>query len=266
VIDFRNDPKYLKESQYKTADNLNARIYLHKKFSTNPIDWHEWMFTHFGLKSGMKVLEIGCGPATLWQVNLEFVPSEIQIYLTDFSYGMVNTALNKKLPSNKFRFVNCEAGTIPFKTAYFDIVIANHMLYHVPDLHMSLNEIYRVLKPSGKLFAATNGKSHMNEIHQLVKEIAPDLMDKNPISQNFSLENGKALIQQHFFNADCVIYPDSLIITQEKPLTDYIQSFWDSLLTKGQLENCASKISSVIKQFGVFAVQKSTGLFIAIKE
>ena len=64
---------------------------------------------------------------------------------------------------------------------------------------------------------------------------------------------------------DCVIYQDSLLITEEKPLTDYIQSFWDTLLTKNQLETCVSKIQNVINQFGEYAVQKSTGLFVAKK-
>jgi len=265
VNDLRNDPKYLKESQYRTADNLNARINLHKKFSTNPIDWHDWVYSQFDLKSGIKVLEIGCGPATLWQINADLIPSEIQIYLTDFSYGMAKTASSIKLPENRFRFMNCEAGALPFQTGYFDIVIANHMLYHVPDLHLTLNEIYRVLKPSGKLFAATNGKYHMHEIHQLVIEIAPNLNDKYPITQNFSLENGAELIQQHFSMVDCLIYPDSLLITEEKPLTDYIQSFWGTLLTKNDIEACASKIKNVINQSGVFAVQKCTGLFVAKK-
>ncbi len=38
------DSEYLKKSQYKNADNLNARIYLHQRFSTNRNDWQDWVF------------------------------------------------------------------------------------------------------------------------------------------------------------------------------------------------------------------------------
>ena len=76
--DIRNDQKYLKDNQYKQAGRLNFRINLHKKFSTNTIDWHEWVCSHFDLKPGMKVLEVGCGPATLWQANLQFIPKAVE--------------------------------------------------------------------------------------------------------------------------------------------------------------------------------------------
>ncbi len=38
------------------------------------------------------------------------------------------------------------------------MVLANHMLYHVPDLDRALAEIRRVLKPTGVLIAATNSR------------------------------------------------------------------------------------------------------------
>jgi ubiquinone/menaquinone biosynthesis C-methylase UbiE len=262
---FRNDPKYLKESQYMTASPLNSRIFLHKKFSTNPIDWHDWVFKRLDLKPDMRVLEVGCGPATLWQANTKLIPSNIQVYLSDFSYGMVNTASNECLMEKGFHFTNCEAQAIPFPEGYFDVVIANHMLYHVPDLQFTFEEIKRVLKKSGKLFAATNGELHMLEIYQLIKKIAPEFMNDKPISQNFSLENGALLLYQHFSVVDCLQYPDTLRITEEKPLTDYIQSFWESFLTQDQLETCAREITKIINHQGVFHVQKSTGLFIAKK-
>ena len=90
-------------------------------------------------------------------------------------------------------------------------------------------------------------------------------MEQIPISRNFSLENGAAHLKHHFSEVDCVIYPDSLVITEEKPLTDYIQSFWEPVLSKTQLATCASKIKNEINQFGEFAVQKSTGLIVAYK-
>lgn len=44
---------------------------------------------------------------------------------------------------------------IPYEDNSFDLVIANMMLYHVPDLPRALAEVGRVLKPEGKLYTAT---------------------------------------------------------------------------------------------------------------
>jgi ubiquinone/menaquinone biosynthesis C-methylase UbiE len=261
--DIRNDPKYLKDKQYKQAGRLNIRINLHKKFSTNTNDWHEWVFSHFDLKPGMKVLEVGCGPATLWQANSQFIPKAVNAYLSDFSFGMVRTSSQKDLPRESIKFLNCEAQAIPFPEGYFDIVIANHMLYHVPDLQLTLREILRVLKKSGTLFAATNGKKHMIEIYDLIKKLIPETEKVKPVSLNFNLENGKDILRDYFSEVDCIIYPDSLEVTEVQPLVDYINSFWDRIIDQNQLITCAAEVERIIKQERVFHIQKSTGLFVA---
>ena len=51
--------------QYRNAANLDARIDLHSRFSTNPLNWYRWLFDHLALPEGARVLELGCGPAKL---------------------------------------------------------------------------------------------------------------------------------------------------------------------------------------------------------
>lgn len=33
--------------QYKNANNLNVRIELHEKFSTNPVKWFDWLYDNY---------------------------------------------------------------------------------------------------------------------------------------------------------------------------------------------------------------------------
>ena len=44
---------------------------------------------------------------------------------------------------------------IPFDDESFDIVIANHVLEHIPDYLNALHELYRVLKPGGQAILQT---------------------------------------------------------------------------------------------------------------
>ena len=64
----------------------------------------------------------------------------------------------------RFTFEKIDAQSIPYRTDSFDAVIANHMLYHIPDLGKTLSEIRRVLKPEGHLYATTVGLNHMAEL------------------------------------------------------------------------------------------------------
>ena len=51
---------------------------------------------------------------------------------------------------------------IPYEAHSFDAVIANMMLYHVPDIDRALAQIRRVLKPDGWFACAMNGERGMD--------------------------------------------------------------------------------------------------------
>ena len=57
--------------QYRDASNLNARIALHERFSTNPRSLPLWIFDQLELPDDARILEIGCGPENLWADNAE---------------------------------------------------------------------------------------------------------------------------------------------------------------------------------------------------
>ena len=48
--------------QYQTATNLNARISLHQRFSTNRYGWFPWLFDRLRFPPQARILELGCGP------------------------------------------------------------------------------------------------------------------------------------------------------------------------------------------------------------
>src|SRR5579871_3026230 len=82
----------LLQTQYRNAANLNARINLHARFSTNRDGWHCWVFDQFILVPQCRVLELGCGPGTLWLKNRDRLPAGWDLILSDFSMGMLEDA------------------------------------------------------------------------------------------------------------------------------------------------------------------------------
>ncbi|MGL4372886.1 MAG: MerR family transcriptional regulator, partial [Turicibacter sp.] len=75
--------------QYKNSANLSARIYLHDAYSTNTDGWHNWFFDQLELTNNLKILELGCGKASLWQRNIDKIPKNCEIILSDLSEGML---------------------------------------------------------------------------------------------------------------------------------------------------------------------------------
>ena len=155
------DGEYLKSYQYRDSRNLGARAQLHQRYGSNPVGWFSWVMEHIAFKPGERVLECGCGPGWLWRNNLKRIPENCQITLTDLSPGMVSEAENALATTgHDFRFFDSDIRDLPFGGGDFDVVVANHMLYHVADRHKSLAEVKRVLKENGRFIAATVGKRH----------------------------------------------------------------------------------------------------------
>jgi ubiquinone/menaquinone biosynthesis C-methylase UbiE len=89
---------------------------------------------------------------------MERIPPGWEITLSDFSAGMLREAEAqlRDTPHN-FTFAVFDAQAIPFAAEHFDVVLAHHMLFFVPDRAWAFGEIGRVLRSGGRLQATTNG-------------------------------------------------------------------------------------------------------------
>ena len=266
------DQTYLVSNQYKDAINLTARIELHERFSSNPYGWFRWVFDQLDLPPVAHILEIGCGSGALWLDNQPRVREDWRITLSDFSPGMVS-GIKHRLSSkpNQFRFGVFNAMALPFPDETFDAVIANHMLYHLPDRQRALVGIARVLKPAGSLYAATNGEKHMGELDSIIAQIYPSnnigLLAGNR-AKDFTLENGAEQLAPFFKEIDIRYYKDSLRVTEAEPLLAYILSMIPRTASEVDItekSNIYMTIRTQIKQQGFIYIQKSSGVFICRK-
>ncbi len=262
-----SNQSYLLTHQYNNAQKLGSRIQIHERFSINKYDWQRWVFDHFKMPSQGNVLEIGCGPGMLWLKNADRIPGQWNITLSDFSAGMLQEAQNNlQNTAHPFTFQVIDAQSIPFADQHFDLVVANHMLYHVPDRAKALTEIRRVLKPGGHFFAATNGKHHMQEIRELIVGFDPSLVDSwdiaSPASLNgFRLENGSEELSAYFSTVILHVYEDELIITEAEPLATYILSNpVGETLVGDRVKQFTQSIQQEIDRNGAIHITKETGL------
>ena len=260
------DQQYLKTDQYKDSSNLDARAALHQRFSTNPHGWFNWTLdVLLSLPAVAKILELGCGPAYLWKECSTRIPPGWDITLSDLSPGMLDSAWrNLVVTGRAFHFKEIDAQEIPFADETFDAVIANFMLYHIPDRPKALNEIQRVLKPGGKLFAATVGENHMREALQWTKRVGRETMASVPVP--FTLENGLDQLASVFSKVELARYPDGLQVTEVKPLIAYILSnvpAGDRI--ESALADVEQELEEELKGKGRIVITKDSGLFEAIK-
>ena len=268
------DQSYLKERQYKDASSLDARIALHRRFGEREVNWHRWVFDHFDTPQTSHVLELGCGPGSLWLENAERIPKGWRITLSDLSSGMVEEAKSRlEGVPHDFEYAVVDAQEIPFEADLFDMVIANHMFHHVPDVNRACAEIRRVLEPNGRFYGAMNADTHLREL----SELAAHLMDGASLhafrkifdSQFMRLERCKTLLKEHF--GEVRVHrseQNDLYVTEAEPLIAYILSMNSSeVFKKGpeeevreRLEFFKTYLNAQIAERGAIHITRATGL------
>ena len=260
----------LLEEQYRDGSNLDARIALHARFSTATRDFHDWLFDYVDARPGMRVLELGCGTGQMWGTVCRRVPGECDLLLSDFSSGMLAGTRAKFVTLSasdgsplRTTWVQSDAQAIPFPGGRFDVVLANHMLYHVPDLPQALGEIRRVLKPGGRLVAATNGPRHMRELGGPAAALGVNATTL--MSLSFNLENGTGLLAAHFAVVERYDFKGALEVTEAEPLVAYVLSMRAAagLATPERVQRLRDIVRERIERDGVFHITAESGLFVA---
>lgn len=250
--------EFLKK-QYENKDNLGTRISIHDKYSTSKQGFGNWIFSNYEIENGAKVLELGCGTGSMWENHMDLISKCEEIILTDFSEGMLESAKSNLENNNKITFKTVDIQDIPYEDDTFDIVIANMMLYHVPDIHKGLSEVRRVLKPHGKFYCATFGE---NGIITYVADLLKEFNVSSEMNKVFTLQNGKDMLKKYFNNVKRLEYEDSLKVTVIDDFIDYVYSLSSMTDIANVERESMKKIFEQNIVGGVLEVPKEYGMFV----
>ena len=251
-------------NQYRDSGSLCARLNVHERFSTSPLGWHRWVFETMKLRPGSRILELGCGTGALWIKNADRIDGSWEIFLSDLSTGMLQAARSWLAEeSGSYRFLAADAQSIPFAQGAFDAVIANHMLYHVPDRNKAFSEIGRALGKGGRLYASTNGHNHFLELNRLVNRLCPEVPPYNDLADWFSLENGAAQLADWFGDVKLHRHEDGLAVSDAHSLAEYVRSL--GRVPPDKVKEFERLAEEEIRLKGPMRIGKESGLFIAAK-
>jgi SAM-dependent methyltransferase len=260
------DTDYLRDHQYKDPTNLHARVTLHAKHTVAEQPWFDWVAARLDWPRGGHVLEVGCGSGLLWS-NIGPQLPDLNLTLTDISEGMLEVARHALDPFGHLNLVEartCDAQDLPFDDNTFDVVVANHMLYHVPDRPRAVGELARVLRPDGVLMAATNGPRHLEQVSKASREVfgwtTMDFVDRR-----FGRSTGGDLLDASFADVSWHDYPSALACHEPDDVYNFIAS--SSAMqqsTPQQMQALRDVIARVFEEGGgVFRSATEAGCFLA---
>lgn len=248
------------KAQYATSKGLSTRINFHDKYSTNQQGFGNWIVSYYDIKEDAKVLELGCGTGSTWLGHKETIAKCGELILTDFSEGMLETTKETLRDYKGIEYKQADIQNLPFEDDSFDVVIANMMLYHVPDIDKAMKEVRRVLKDDGVFYCATFGEHNFTDCLAEWFNLSGEKFNPN---HNFTLQNGEEKLRTAFSLVMALVYEDTLKITDTDDLIDYLLSL-ASLKAINDIPT--QKIKEILSEHevnGEIVLPKEYGMFIA---
>lgn len=101
-------------------------------------------------RTNSSFLDVGCGTGILLE-QLSKKDESLKLTGVDISIGMIEKARRKLANSKSCTLLVGSGNNLSFKTNTFDYVTCCTSLHHHPDTKKSIAEMYRVVKPNGKV-------------------------------------------------------------------------------------------------------------------
>ena len=154
VTPYQDSGRSKKEQVEEMFDNIAHRYdFLNHLLSLGiDISWRKKAVKYIGGIVPKKILDVASGTGDFAFESLRLNPEKI--IACDISEGMMKYGREKaeKLRvSGKIEFVRADSEKLPFDTASFDAVTVGFGVRNFEHLEIGLSEIYRVLKPGGRV-------------------------------------------------------------------------------------------------------------------
>jgi SAM-dependent methyltransferase len=254
-------------TQYATDANLAARQRLWQVGRREPdtaFDLYAWVLDLAGLDGDRAgdVLDIGCGNGG-YERALADRGHRGRLVALDLSAGMLANVAGAAR-------VQADAQVLPCAGESFDVVLAPHMLYHVPDIGAAAAEARRVLRPGGTFLAVTNGDAHTAELRALVEQaVGTAWRMVAPSESHFSLQSGRSALAPVFPSIERVDCPEgAIVVTDADAVAGYIASIGDhyedeaGVAWSTVVARCHALATEVIVRDGALRITASAGAFV----
>jgi ubiquinone/menaquinone biosynthesis C-methylase UbiE len=238
--------------QYSDARKLRIRQDTHRLYTENRAGFLEWVTELMDIRPGMTVVDAGCGRGIYHPV---FERHGARVIGIDRSLGMLRDSTTASLS------IVGDAQALPLEDAMCDRVACNHVLYHVPDRALAMQELRRILRPGGRVVMATNGARNNERMYGVARLAASDLgrTDTFPRTSPFRLEDVER-VRAVFPDVRVEIFESAFRFPEAEPALRY----WRSMRDDPELEAAMRpRIDEIIRAEGCFRVPLVAGCFVA---
>jgi ubiquinone/menaquinone biosynthesis C-methylase UbiE len=255
--------------QYGDDRNLAARqsIYAYQRPQRN---LHASSIELAELTGDESVLDVGCGNGR-YLAELRSRGHRGFVCGADLSEGMLRTA---RRDAGSAPLLVTDAQELPFASDSFDVLLAMHMLYHVPDRARALTEMRRVVRPGGLALVLTNSLAHFRELDELLIECAAATVGASRVRDRtsltrFKIEDGGEELEAVFSDVQLHRFSSELVIDEAEPVVAYARSMGMFVMDRGgghELDEIVveleRRVAANIEADGAYRITTACGCFV----
>jgi ubiquinone/menaquinone biosynthesis C-methylase UbiE len=173
----------------------------------------ESMKKRLEIKPGAMLLDVGTGTGTFIPYLLKSIGKNGRLFALDCAEEMLKISRGKGF-CGRIDYLHADVASIPLAGDTCDAVVCYSSFPHFQDKPRAISEIYRVLKPGGRLFIChTSSRTTINDIHRQIPAVQHDTIpDDNKME--------KLLIGAGFTGIAISNRPDSYLAGASKPLAN----------------------------------------------
>lgn len=153
----------------KMFDAIAARYDLMNRVMTLGQDqkWRRFVVEQAGDPAGGWVLDLATGTGDIGALMIDSHPGS-GVVGADFSLNMLREAKNR-FGDKRISWQACDANCLPFGDNTFSAVTFGYLLRNVDDVSRVLAEVYRVLKPGGRVVCLDTTPPDKNLLYPFVR-------------------------------------------------------------------------------------------------
>jgi ubiquinone/menaquinone biosynthesis C-methylase UbiE len=266
----------MKIDYQETTNDLLARIDIHKKYGSRDID--QWMLHLLNPTKGSVILDIGCGAGKQCFLFYKALEGEADIIGGDVNPELLEKARQENAKfGNRIKIIDLNFNQhFPLNDNRYDLVTSCFAIYYSENIPETISEMYRVIKPGGRLFTTGPMPENKRLFYDIIHEATHQPIPPMPGSSRYSSQIYSA-IQQLFSKVELHIFENPLVFEEVDPFLAYTRAslsedrrLWKTLIENaGGFEHVMQEIEKVasrrLSQDGKLVMTKVVGGFIATK-